>query len=141
MPITVRNLEPSDAPAASLLVMQLTKNVIEPENLTSRITALVKMVNGQYMVAEKDGQLVGFGGLMWYQIPSKGLVGQIEEVVTDEKFRKQGIATELMRALVALARARGLVQIKLTAKPGSGHVYESVGFVQKEESVMLLKLT
>lgn len=133
IPMTIRNLEKKDAPAVALLIPQLTKNIVEPEKLAGRIEALAVPGNYQYVVAEKDGAVVGFGGLAWYPIPSKGLVGWLEEVVVDEKFRGQGIAKALIAEILKIAEARQIKTIKPTSIDSvTNTLYEKFGFVQKD---------
>jgi len=73
--MTIRKLQKSDAALAAELIKQLTQNIIEPENLTGRLENLAQAENCQYFVAEEGAGLVGFAGLVWYVIPSKGLMG------------------------------------------------------------------
>ena len=138
--MTIRKLKKADAPQAVVLIKQLTQNIVEPENLLKRLEDLAGQDNPRYLVAEIDGVLAGFAGLSWYVIPSKGPMGWIEEVVVDEKYRGQGIAGSLMQELFKVAEERGLKQVKLTtANPAAKHLYEKLGFIKKEEELLVKK--
>ena len=136
----IRQLKKEDAPQVAPFIKQLTQNVIELENLTRRLEALSAPQNFQYLAAEIEGVIVGFAGLAWYPIPSKGAVGWVEEVVVAEKHRGQGIAQALMAELLKLAEAKNLKQVKLTtANPVARRLYEKLGFVKKEEDLLVKK--
>lgn len=138
--IKIRNLKKEDAPRVSELIKQLTLNIVEPDQLISRIEVMSIPKNYQYLVVKKEEQIVGFAGLAWYPIPSKGLMGWIEEVVVDEPQRGQGIGQALMEHLLQLATDRGLKQIKLTTNnPTAKHIYEKFGFTTKDESLLVKK--
>ena len=136
----IRNLEKKDAASVALLIPQLTKNIVEPEKLTQRIEELSAAHNCQYLVAEKDDAVVGFGGLAWYAIPSKGLIGWLEEVVVDEKFRGQGIAKALISELLKVAEQKSIKTIKLTSiNSATNTLYEKFGFVKKDHQYFVKK--
>ena len=141
--INVRYLKKSDSAQVAPLIFRLTKNVVEPEKLQERIEALATNLGSyQFFVAEKkikdEWRVIGFGGLVWYQIPSKGLTAWYEEIVVDEAFERQGVATEIMKVLDALAKVLGAKQIKLTTDLAQG-LYESNDFKVKEEVLMIKK--
>src|SRR5687767_13532872 len=130
MEYIIRNLEKNDAEDVELLIPQLTQNIVEPESLVKRIEQLVKQKNSQFLVAEADAKVVGFGGLAWYRIPSKGLIAWVEEVVVDEKYRGQGIAKALMGELLKIAEEKYIKTIKLTSvNSATNSLYEKFGFV------------
>ncbi len=139
--MTIRNLEKNDAAGVALLIPQLTKNIIDPKNLTERIGSLADARDCQYLVAELEGNIVGFCGLAWYQIPSKGLVGWVEEVVVDEAFRGKGIATTMLLRLLVLAKQKNIAVVKLTSNSSeASHVYEKLGFAKKHHEYFSLNI-
>jgi len=140
--MTIRNLEKKDAAAVALLIPQLTKNIVDPEKLAQRIEALTTAKDCQWLVAEKDNQVMGFGGLTWYVIPSKGLIAWIDELIVDEKFRGQGIATALMQQLLTIAQQQNIIQVKLTSTgTAASNLYEKVGFTKKDQQYFIKKLS
>lgn len=139
--VKVRDFQKQDAPAVARLILQLTKNIVEPENLTPRIAKIADDPRLRAIVAEKDGQVVGFTELSPYVIPSKGLVAMVEEVVVDSEARGQGIGRLLMENILELAKELGCRQVKLTAANFVAQkLYESLGFTFKETEVMIKKL-
>ena len=135
--MTIRNLQKKDAGEVKFLIMQLTQNIIEPEDLVKRIEGLLKQKNSQFLVAEKDNKVVGFGGLVWYIIPSKGLIAWAEELVVDDQYRKQGIGRALMENILKLAQQKKARQIKLTSTAGAKGLYESLGFIKKDHEYLV----
>lgn len=132
--IKIRFLEKKDASEVAHLIFQLTQNIIEPENLVSRLEKLSSGDNYQYFVAELDGKVVGFAGFAWYQVPSKGLIGWIEEVVVDQSARGHGLGRALMEELINFSKIKGCKKLKLTTgNPIAKKLYETFGFIKKEE--------
>ena len=138
--ITIREMEKRDAKRVAELTRQLTKNIVKPEELQSRIENAVKQKNAQWIVAEKDGQVEGSGGLIWYSIHSKGMMGMIEEVVVDQDCRSNGIGQLMVGCLLKLAEHLGLTQVKLTTANGKAmSLYLKNGFIDKGEILMVKK--
>ncbi len=136
----IRNLQKKDAGQVALLIKQLTKNIVEPQNLIKRIEGLIKQKNSQFLVAKLNGRVVGFGGLVWYKISSKGLIAWVEEVVVDGQYRKQGIGTALMEHLLILAKNKKVKQVKLTSTPTAKSLYEKLGFIRKDQDYLIKNL-
>lgn len=138
--LSIRKLNKKDADQAAELIKQLTCNIVKEEGLVKRIEDLSDPENFQYLVAEKDRKIVGFGGLAWYPIPSKGQMAWIEEVVVCANHRRQGIGQKIMDELLKIAESKGCVQIKLTtSNPAARKLYEKIGFIVKEQSVLMKK--
>jgi len=133
--LLVRRLKERDAEQVATLIPQLTKNIIDEPQLVDRIRNLVDQPQSQFFVAENDiGVVVGFGGLAWYSIPSKGLIAWVEEIVVDVRSRGQGIAHSIMQAIQQEAENHYIKQIKLTTgTPEAEKLYCSLGFVKKDQ--------
>ena len=136
----IRNLQKKDASQVALLIKQLTQNIVEPKHLVTRIRQLTGQKNSQFLVAEKNGKVVGFGGLVWYRVPSKELIAWVEEVVVDIQHRRQGIGKALMENMLALAKRKKVRQIKLTSTPAGKKLYESLGFTKKDNEYLTRRL-
>jgi len=137
----IRNLQKKDAPEVALLIAQLTQNIVEPRQLIKRIGDLPLQKNSVFLVATSNDEVVGFGGLVWYSIPSKGLIGWIEEVVIDSKFRGQGIAGKLMKNLLMQAKKKKIRVLKLTvSNPVAKNLYESLDFTKKDSEYLFKNL-
>ncbi|MBX4200498.1 GNAT family N-acetyltransferase [Candidatus Parcubacteria bacterium] len=141
MEFKIRSLQKKDAGQAAELILQLTKNIVDPQHLAARIRKLAVSGNSKFLVAESEGKVVAFGGLAWYVIPSKGLIAWIEEVVVDEYHRGKGIGRALMEKVLFIAQAKNIKQIKLTSStPVSKNLYVSLGFSQKDHDYMFKNL-
>ena len=139
--MVVRNLEKKDAAAVARLIPQLTKNIFEPGRLAKRIGKITAQKTSQFFVAEIDGKVVGFGGLAWYVIPSKGLIGWVEEIVIDEESRGQGIGNKLLEKILLVAKEKNIKQVKLmSTNPVARKLYEKLGFQKKENEYFFKNL-
>jgi ribosomal protein S18 acetylase RimI-like enzyme len=110
--VTIRPLEPADAPAARALIL---------EGLAEHWGALDASLNpdlddipasfadGLFLVAEIGGLLAGTGAL----IPETPGVGRIVRMSVARARRRQGIGRMLLDALLAAARQRGYQRIVL----------------------------
>ena len=136
----IRNLQKNDNNQVALLIKQLTQNIIEPENLVKRIEGLTEQKNSQFLVAELYGKIIGFGGLTWHLIPSKGLIAWVEEVVVDSQSRRKGVGKDLMEHLLKLAKQKKIKQIKLTSTPMAKSLYEKLGFIKKDNEYLIKSL-
>jgi ribosomal protein S18 acetylase RimI-like enzyme len=77
-----------------------------------------------WLVARLEGRVVGIGGAIVYgPFAYIGLVGVLPEV------QRRGIATALMRELLALLATRSCPVALLDASPDGAHLYPNLGFV------------
>ncbi|MFI5205347.1 MAG: GNAT family N-acetyltransferase [Candidatus Paceibacterales bacterium] len=141
--IFVRYFRKEDAERVASFLPHLTTNIVRPNQLVQRLQKLSRAQNDdmggfQYFVAEEDGLVISFGGLHWKTIPSKGLVTEYEELVTDKAHEGKGAMKKIMRALDHLAVELGSAQTKLTTS-GAKLMYEKDGFVVKDEVLMIKK--
>ncbi len=137
----IRFLEKKDAVVVAPLISQLTQNIIEPENLVDRLEKLASGDNYQYFVAELDGRVVGLAGLAWYPVPSKGLIGWIEEVVVDQAARGHGLGRALMEELTNFSKIKGCKRLKLTTgNPIAKKLYADLGFIKNDQEYWLKSL-
>ena len=136
----IRELKKEDAKQVAVLIKQLTLNIVDPLNLEKRIEEMRSGENFKYFVAEVEDKIVGFAGLAWYPLPSKGLMAWVEEVVVDEKARGQGIGKDLVLKLLKLAQELRCNKVELTVtNPIAIKLYESLGFTLTDNQVMVKK--
>jgi ribosomal protein S18 acetylase RimI-like enzyme len=93
-------------------------------------------------VARLDGQIVGMALLLTLTMMA-GDTGYVEEVVVDEAARGRHVSTALMRALVDLARQKGMWCLELTTRPSrlaANGLYQSLGFTIRETNCYRLDL-
>lgn len=82
----------------------------------------------RYWVAEADGQMVGYGGMMCV-LP----IADVQTIAVDTEYEGRGIGTALLRAMIDEARARGAESLMLEVRednPRAQQLYERHGFRQ-----------
>lgn len=83
-----------------------------------------------YVVAESDGQIIGYGGLF---SPSQGVEADIQTVTVVLERQNQGIGRAIMTELIDEAARRSAPAILLEVRLGNEsaiHLYESLGFTE-----------
>ena len=79
-----------------------------------------------YFVAERDGNVVGYGGL-WHVLDE----GEVINIAVNKSFRRQNIGEKLLEALFKEANAYNLSVIHLEVREGNAParmLYEKFGF-------------
>ena len=92
---------------------------------------------------EADGRIVSSLYLYTVRLPSRHL-GVIEEVKTEEAYRRQGRATRLIKRAIEHCRDLGVDCIELTVRedaPGVQSFYQRLGFFDRKNRAYRLKLT
>ncbi len=146
MSAIIRNLEKSDANKVARLIPQLTKNIVNHQNLSTWLEQLSEPGQGywQYVVAERgQGEIVAFSGLVWYPTASMGWIGQIRDSICSMQHNFKGhiiIERELVGNLLQLARNKGLSYVEIATCPDSKNTYKVLGFVDNGNHTMVLKL-
>lgn len=125
MSIELRTMRASDLAAVNALLRAAYRN---PNDFTARLRRHLALDPDGWLVAEHDGELAGCGGLA-----VMGSVGYIGLVGVDPALQRQGAATALMRALIALARERGCGAILLDASDMGKPLYLGMGFVIEDQ--------
>ena len=87
---------------------------------------------------EDNGEVVATGAIVFFSFPPsfsdlKGIKGYISNMYTDPRYRHQGIATTILRALKAEAEKRGVKKIFISASKMGRGVYERFGFADAGE--------
>ena len=80
---------------------------------------------------------MGMLSLVVFDIPT-GRRAWIEDVVTDQAVRGQGVGQSLVEAAVDHAKALGARTVDLTSRPtreAANRLYRRVGFLQRETNV------
>ena len=111
--------------------------VDQPDALAEAITRYLEraLTDGSFLavVAEVDGRLVASSGLcVLRRLPladnPEGLEGYLLNMYTEPTWRRQGLARDILRRLLALGKQRGLARVWLHATPDGRSLYESEGF-------------
>lgn len=81
-------------------------------------------VSRYYIAAQSaDGELVGFA-----RVAGDPYVAQVLDVITHPNYRRRGVASACMRAVVAHLRVAHYVSVTLTDGSGLERFYEQFGF-------------
>ena len=86
---------------------------------------------------DDDDRILGMLSLVVFDIPT-GRRAWIEDVVTDQAARGQGVGQSLVDAAVEHARELGAKTVDLTSRPtreAANRLYRRVGFLQRETNV------
>ena len=119
---------PADLAAASSVYRRASlSNEGDRENLLAHPEFLILgpegLAEGRTHVAEQDGTVVGFA--TWAE--ADGTV-DLEDLFVDPDYRRRGIASELVRRIAEVLRARGVQRLEVTANPHAMEFYRSAGF-------------
>jgi len=87
---------------------------------------------------EEPGRLVACGVAVIVQRLGgprnpEGRYGQVQSMVTEPAFRRQGLARSILAALLAWFEQRGVVAVDLHASPMGEALYRSMGFQEGDE--------
>jgi GNAT superfamily N-acetyltransferase len=95
-----------------------------------------------WLAETDDRRQIGSVALMIFpRLPSPTLQlrqeGYLQNVFTDPNFRGRGVATALVAAAIAKARALGMARIRLHATPEGRPVYAAAGFASRNDEMEL----
>jgi ribosomal protein S18 acetylase RimI-like enzyme len=126
--ISVRRAAGTDAAAIAELSTQLGYSSAEPQ-AAARLDSLKDHPDIRAYVAEQDGRVVGFIGLMVFAAFHRdGLHGYVTALVVDEKTRGSGAGAALLTAGEAWFEERGIKRVNLTT---ALHREAAHGFYEK----------
>ncbi len=85
-------------------------------------------------LAVDDDRIVGTSGMSFVEKPPyfgcpSGRMGLLSSMYTDPRYRRRGIATELLRKVVDEAKAYGCGTVQITASDMGVKLYDVFGFV------------
>jgi ribosomal protein S18 acetylase RimI-like enzyme len=129
--------------ALQLLIPQMGIHKIPPTR--DELTTLLTTPGAILLVARDSndrGKIVGVLSLTIYRVPT-GLRSIIEDVVVDEKMRRQGIGEGLVGRAIELAREAGANGVSLTSNPqreAANQLYQSMGFELRKTNAYFYKL-
>jgi len=95
-------------------------------------------------VAEAGGEVVASGGLVFHAGPPTatnldGVEGYIMNVYTRPGWRRRGIATAILQAILHDLRGQGIPLASLHTTPSGQAIYERAGFQPSPEMRLLLE--
>ena len=137
--ITIRTATPADLDA----ICTLEDKTFPPAEAGTRAAFIYRIhaFPERFLLAEKDGQLVGMVNGCLSDLPviadelfeetghdPKGRNQMIFGLATDPAWQRQGIAALLMETLIAQCRREGRENMVLTCKERLIHYYEKFGY-------------
>jgi len=125
----VKSINPEIIQAIQLLFPQLTQFSPIPDE-----EAIQKMVNSQasslWIARNEVGEIIAMLSLAIYRTTT-GVHAWIEDVVVDQKARRQGVAGQLTQAAVEFAQQNEAKAVSLTSRPereAANQLYQKLGF-------------
>ena len=104
------------------------------------------LTDGTYsgVLLETGGDVVAGAGVIWQHLPPSPrslapVRGYILNVYVVPPHRGQGVARQLVQALLAECAARGVEQVSLHASDAGKRTYETLGFVATNEMRLTLE--
>ena len=104
-----------------------------------------KLASGEFIawLAVTDGAIVSMSGLLFFQRPPTagnlaGIDAYIMNMYTVPEWRRKGLATALLREIIAFVRGTQARRIWLHASEAGRPVYAAVGFVPKTSMMDLV---
>jgi len=129
------------AGALARLVPQLSRSN-PPPSIDEVKAMLASDAITQFVTRDDRGEIVGVATLAVFRIPT-GQRAWIEDVITDEAARGQGVGEALTNAMLDRARELGCVTVDLTSRPSreaANRLYQRVGFAQRDTNVYRYEL-
>jgi PhnO protein len=143
---TLRRTIPADAEAVRFLIEELGYGPLDERTFALGLEAVLADPAQQLLVAEADGQLLGFMSLdIKPQVRLTGPVATIDELVVSERARGLGIGTKLVEFAKAEAIRAGARRLELhTARKRPSYergFYVKNGFAEVDSAVMRIEWT
>jgi phosphinothricin acetyltransferase len=106
-------------------------------------SSLIDNANCICLVYAENDELFGFGSLVIHQVPTRGEVGRIEDLVISENHQGKGFGKILVLKLIEIAKERKIKKITLTSNPmriNARKLYDSIGFTKGNMDTFLLNI-
>ena len=136
--IIYRELKKEDGIQINELFKQLTDDPIFFD-----IDLVINETSIFTIVIEDIGQIIGFGCLIKYLVPTKGQIARLEDIVIDSSYRGKGIGSTLLDKLIEIAKKNGFQMLELTSRPqktAARSLYLSKGFELRDTGVFRMNL-
>jgi len=131
----------ADAPAIAALVAQLGYDTA-PSDVADRLARLLARSDHRFVVAEGDGQLLGWVHVELSESVDVGSLAVIAGLVVDRAHRRQGVGAALMAEAEAWARQQGcpLMRLRSSATRTPAHrFYEGLGYANVKTQYSFVK--
>lgn len=136
----IKNIDEQVAAAFKKLIPQLVDRNDYPT--AEELQQVVSSDNIHLLVAKDGNKIVGSITVALYHIPT-GKKAIIEDVVVDKNTRGKGIASQLMKRAIEVARKGGARKIELTSNPtriAANKMYVKFGFKVRHTNFYRLDL-
>jgi ribosomal protein S18 acetylase RimI-like enzyme len=97
-------------------------------------------------LAEYDGKIVGTSGMVIWQMPGRyggresGKLGYILNLYTIPEARRKGVCTRLLNEMIREAKALEIKYLHLHASEDGISIYRKAGFVEPDQTELVLRL-
>ena len=123
MNIIIRDMKESDLDR----IMEIEEKSFNPPwSREAFLLELTKNLLAKYIVAEVDGQVVGYGGI-WLIIDE----GHVTNIAVDEEYRGKGIGSKILEGLIQICRERNMTAMTLEVRKSNvvaQSLYRKYGF-------------
>jgi GNAT superfamily N-acetyltransferase len=98
-----------------------------------------------WLAVTPTGEAVGSGGVVFDQHPPgptnlSGRTGYIMNLVTDPRYRRRGIARQMMQTMIKWLAEQGIQRVTLHATDVGRPLYNELGFVDSNEMRLRVEL-
>ncbi|HEY4520841.1 MAG TPA: GNAT family N-acetyltransferase [Candidatus Paceibacterota bacterium] len=124
------------------LLPQLRASPEEHNGSLAELQTIVGDKNAALIVARDEKKIVGMATLYMIAKFSKR-TGTVEDVVVDSAYRGRGLASQILKKLIDIAKEEGVKTLSLTSRPAreaANKLYQKLGFERKETNVYRMKL-
>ncbi|MFA5086927.1 MAG: GNAT family N-acetyltransferase [Candidatus Paceibacterota bacterium] len=122
------------------VLSQLTVSSTKEEALAAFKKISQQGISHIFVAILPNEKVIGTASLIETQRLIRGgaIVGHIEDVVVDEKYRRRGVGTQLLQRCVDQAKdIKGCYKVILDARKKYVSFYENLGFLEKEVHMRL----
>ena len=148
--MTYRPATPADADVMTALRLAFLAEAVHEDPTDPMLAAAIRaffartLADGSFhaILAVDDGRVVASSGLVVQLRPPSppnmaGREAYVMNMYTLPSHRRRGLARELLRRLIALARELDCPRVSLHALPAAGDLYESLGFTPAHHELRL----
>jgi len=136
--LKIRKFKQNDFESIRNLLSQLTDKKLDLD-----MDVLMAYNNIEYLVLANENNILAFGSVAFYPVPSKGLVATIQDLVVDKSLRGQGWGEKILKNLIEIAKDRNVIYINLTSKKErivARNLYKKLGFEIVETDIFKLEV-
>ena len=136
--IKFRNIELNDHDSMIKLLKQLTECNYDNIKFKEYVNNLPKNIH--HIIVEKNKEVIGTGKIILETkiIHNFQLVGHIEDIVIDSKFRGQNIGKQLIDYLINIAKNNNCYKVILHCNDKTSNFYKNLKFKNNNNQSMSL---